>query len=376
MTAPNLNIGIIIPGFSASEDDWCIPVYLDYVRVLSQQHNVRVFPIRYPYTKQPYQVYNSHVFPTGGGSYTRGLRRWKMLYRTLKAIKKQHEQHPFDVLHAIWADETGFIANWAGKRLNIPTVVTIAGGELVGFDDIAYGLQNGRISRWLVLRALMGASVIIAPSDYIKDLALDFLPPQKYAAIQTIPLGVDTDLFKPPEPDLDWRPREYLHVASLNLVKDQALLLRLVAKLPNATLDIVGDGPCRSELESLANQLGIDDRVVFHGEVPHHRLSAYYQEARYLLITSRHEAFCMAAIEALACGTGVIGSATGILPEIGLTAPVGDLDALQHAIVHRTRKRGQIQRKRNRLLAEQVYSIQQMVKNMEAVYQSLMPAGE
>jgi glycosyltransferase involved in cell wall biosynthesis len=146
-----------------------------------------------------------------------------------------------------------------------------------------------------------------------------------------------------------------------------------VATLPNATLDIVGDGPLRSELETLSHQLRIEDRVVFHGEMSHEKLPAFYQEARYLLMTSRHEAFCMTAIEAIACGTGVIGTATGILPEVGLTAPIGDMDALQHAIVHRIRKRGQIQRKRNRLLAEQVYSIRQMVKNMEAVYQSMVP---
>jgi glycosyltransferase involved in cell wall biosynthesis len=295
-----------------------------------------------------------------------------MLYQTLRRIEAQHRERPFDVLHAIWADETGFISNWAGKRLNVPTVVTIAGGELVGFDDIGYGLQSGRISRWLVRQALMGAAMIIAPSEYTQKLALDFLPTQKHNTIQMIPLGVDTELFTPPEPDLDWRPREYLHVGSLNAVKDQGLLLRLVATLPNATLDIVGDGPRRSELEALTHKLRIEDRVVFHGEVAHEKLPAYYQEARYLLMTSRHEAFCMAAIEAIACGTGVIGTATGILPEVGLTAPVGDIDALQHAIVHRIRKRGQIQRKRNRLLAEQIYSIRQMVNNMEAVYRSLV----
>lgn len=369
MTA--LNIGIVIPGFSASEDDWCIPVYLNYVRLLAEHHNVRVFPLRYPYTQEIYQVYKAQVIPIGGGSYTRGLGRWRMLYRTLQRIEKEHHKAPFDVLHAIWADETGFISNWAGKRLGIPTVVTVAGGELVQFDDIGYGLQGGRISRWLVKRALLGASVIVTPSIYVQNLAKEDLPAEKHSAIQMIPLGVDTDLFKPPDPDLDWRPREYLHVASLNPIKDQKTLLRLVAKLPNATLDIVGDGALLSELENLVQELGIGDRVVFHGAVPHHLLPAFYQEARFLLMTSRHEAFCMAAIEALACGTGVIGTATGVLPEIGLTAPVGDIKALQEVIVHRVRKRGQIQRKRNRLLAEQVYSIEQMVENMEAVYQSL-----
>ena len=48
-----MNIGILIPGFSASESDWCIPVYLNLVRELAKHHHVRVFPIRYPHTDKP-----------------------------------------------------------------------------------------------------------------------------------------------------------------------------------------------------------------------------------------------------------------------------------------------------------------------------------
>jgi glycosyltransferase involved in cell wall biosynthesis len=364
-----MRIGIIIPGFSADENDWCIPVYLNLVRHLASAHDVRVFPIRYPYTQTPYRVYDAEVLPTGGGSYTRGLARWRMLRQTLALIEAQHAVRPFEALHAIWADETGAVANWAGRRLDVPTVVSIAGGELVDFPEQAYGLQAGRVTRRLVREALLGATRLVAPCDYSARLAVEKLPPQHAEALRTVPLGVDTELFKPPAQELDWRPREYLHVGSLVPVKDQASLLHLVATLPNATLDIVGDGPLFAELEALTHTLGIADRVVFHGAVAHDRLPAYYQEARILLITSRHEAFCMAAIEALACGAGVIGTAVGVLPELGPAAPAGDLKALQQLVLGRVRKHGHLQRARYRWLVESAYTVQHMVDGLLAVYE-------
>lgn len=364
-----MQIGILIPGFSADESDWCIPVYLNLVRELARHHQVRVFPIRYPYSQVPYTVYNALVLPTGGGSYTRGLARWRMLRRTLALIEAQHAIRPFDVLHAIWADETGAVANWAGEKLGIPSVVSLAGGELVGFSDIDYGLQNGRITRRLVDQALMKATRIVAPCDYSVLMALDKLPPERHAALCKVPLGVDTELFKPPAQELDWRPREFLHVGSLVPIKDQATMLRLIAKLPNSTLDIVGDGPLYPELEALTQSLGIADRVVFHGAVAHEKLPAYYQEARFLLMTSRHEAFCMAAIEALACGAGVIGTAVGVLPEVGMTASVGDVAGLQEIVIGRTRKHAQLQRARHRMLVETSYTVKHMAEGLVEVYE-------
>lgn len=367
-----MNIGIVLPGFSASEDDWCIPVYLDLVRMLAQEYhqNVRVFPIRYPYKRTPYTVYQAQVFPTGGGSYTRGWWRWSMLRRTQRLIEAQHARQPFDVLHAIWADETGALVNRIGERLGIPTVVSIAGGELVGYDDIRYGLQLGYISRKLVQYALLHATRIVAPCDYTYKLAINCLPSDRHKRVQIAPLGVDTTLFRPP-PEHAIRTHDYLNVASLNPIKDQVTLLKLMAQLPTATLDIVGDGPLRPQLEALARSLGIAERVYFHGSVPHHELPHFYQRSRFLVMTSRHEAFCMAAIEALACGAGVVGTAVGVLPEVGLTAPVGDVQALQRAIISRPRKKGYVQRGRFRLMAEHVYSLKQMTEGLLSVYESV-----
>jgi glycosyltransferase involved in cell wall biosynthesis len=373
-----MNIGILIPGFSADEHDWCIPVYLDLVRELAKNYHVRVFPIRYPHTTFPYEVYGALVFPFDGGSYTSGIRRWQMLWGVEQNIKGHHQVLRFDVLHAIWADETGYIANRIGRQIGVPTVVSVAGGELVGFPEIKYGLQLGRVTSWLVYQSVKHATQLVAPSLYSAEMLHGYMTYHQLGntgRINHVPLGTNTDMFTLPDDPKAPRPREFLHVGSLIPVKRQDLLLELIAKMPGATLDIIGEGNLRVFLEKRAEVLGIADRVVFHGHVQHHDLPPFYQSARYLLMTSQHEAFCMAAIEAMACGAGVIGTGVGVLPEIGEVTPIGDMDRLLAKIVSRKRTATLESYTSRRELIKQSYSLKNMVDGLVKVYEQAIELG-
>src|SRR5437016_147481 len=57
-----MNVGILIPGFSANEQDWCIPVYLNLVSVLAQTDDVRVFALRYRPRWDEYAVYGARQY--------------------------------------------------------------------------------------------------------------------------------------------------------------------------------------------------------------------------------------------------------------------------------------------------------------------------
>lgn len=372
-----MNIGIVIPGFSANEQDWCIPVYLNLVRELSKNHYVRVFPIRYPFTSEPYEVYGAHVFPFGGGSHTARLKRWQILWQVERTLERHHQNRPFDVLHAIWADETGHIVNRVGQKLGVPTVVSIAGGELVGFKTINYGLQTGKVTRWLVHQAIKKATHIVAPCLYSARLAQAYAEFHGISDIREgerlsiIPLGVDTDLFSPPINPHAQRPIEFLHVASLSPIKRQDILLNLMAKMPTGHLDIVGEGRLKDYLFRLAKELKIEKRVTFHGAVPHDQLPHFYQRAQYLLMTSQHEAYCMAALEAFACGMGIIGSDVGLIPEIGMAAPFGDFEGFLKNIVGRHRNFTPEKLAAQCTLVSLAYSINNMVKGLETIYETV-----
>ncbi|MDQ7023949.1 MAG: glycosyltransferase [Anaerolineae bacterium] len=326
-----MNIGILTPGFSANSDDWALPFLQNLVDELSTEEDVRVIALRYPHQTQPYAINQVRVYPLGYGSDTRGLRRLQLWTATLRKIIGLHREKPFHVLHAIWADETGLLATWAGRLLNIPTVTSIAGGELVCFPEIGYGSQCSCFGRWIVGQALK-AKVVTVSGSHSRGLIQKAGYDLANDTIHTVIWGVDTEKFTP-EPSQKQEIR-LLHVGSLVGIKNQAMLLRAVARLENVELDIVGDGVLRPKLEKLARELDIAQRVHFHGSIPYPDMPQYYQRATLHIITSHNEFVPMATLEAAACAVPTISTKVGIVvdyPEMGLTVD-NDEVALAEAI--------------------------------------------
>ncbi len=372
-----MRVGIILPGFSSDENDWAIPVQLNLVRELAQHDEVRVLTLRYPHRRDLYTVFGAAVNSLGVGQ-VRGLGRLKLWADALQTLRRLHHEQPFDVLHAMWADETGLIAAWAGRWLGIPVVVSIAGGELVGFDDLGYGLQRSAFSRWIVGQALKGADRVIAACTYARNLISQAgyqIPADK---IRTITLGVDAEIFTLPKSNQPPTENRLIHAASLVGVKDQVTLLRALARLDETvTLDIIGTGTEEKHLRTLAAELDISHRVHFLGKVEHLDLPAHYQQAALNILCSSHEGLGMVTLEAAACGIPTVGTAVGILPDypdLGISVPVGDAAALAHAInellndKQKRIDRGQSARK----LVEERFTIQETVRQFRALYAELI----
>ena len=365
-----MNIGILLPGFSADETDWAIPVQLNLVREMAKHDHVRVLALRYPHRRDTYPIHGATVTSLGVGQ-VRGLQRLALWLDALRTLRRLHQEKPFDVLHAMWADETGLIAAWAGRLLRVPVVVSVAGGELVGLDDIGYGLQRGAFSRWIVREALTGANRVVVACSYARCL----LPPDILAdKVRTITLGVDADIFRPSYTPPN--PNRLVHAASLVQVKDQATLLRALARLENVELDILGTGPEQARLEALGHELGIAQRVNFVGAVQHLDTPPYYQRAALNVLASRHEGLGMVTLEAAACGVPTISTNVGLLPDeptLGIAVPVGDDAALASAIhdLLQNASRRQAFGQSARETALQRYTIQNTVEQFQVLYRSL-----
>lgn len=166
--------------------------------------------------------------------------------------------------------------------------------------------------------------------------------------IQIIENGIEVDRYSPPadralaraDVGLDPDRRYIIHVARHHPVKDQATLLRsfaaVVPELPRVDLLLVGDGPLRGELEDLAVQLRIPERVKFLGlrdDIPD-----LMRAADVFTLTSLSEAASLTLLEAMASGLPVVVSAVGGNPEIvrhereGLLFPRGDVAACAAAL--------------------------------------------
>ncbi|CAG0986554.1 D-inositol 3-phosphate glycosyltransferase [Anaerolineae bacterium] len=120
--------------------------------------------------------------------------------------------------------------------------------------------------------------------------------------------------------------------------KGQATLLRAVSLLrpdfPKLRCVFIGEGPSRTEYESLSSTWGVNDICSFEGLQPPRKVLDFMQQAPFTVVPSLSEAFGMVAVESFAVGTPVIASNVGGLPEIvrdgvdGFLVPANDPQVL------------------------------------------------
>jgi glycosyltransferase involved in cell wall biosynthesis len=156
-----------------------------------------------------------------------------------------------------------------------------------------------------------------------------------------IPLGVDTRVFTPPPQAPDGSSRRLLNVASLNPVKDHRTLIdafRVVAdRFHDVRLDLVGEDTMEGAVQEAVRRNALDSRVRFHAFVPTEELAALYRQAHLFVLSSRHEAAGVVALEAAAARVPVVGTAVGYVadwsPAAARAVPPADPAALAQAIV-------------------------------------------
>ncbi len=186
-----------------------------------------------------------------------------------------------------------------------------------------------RLKRW----ALRFADGSISVSQAIAN---DLATPS-----EVIPDAYQDHLFRTLVPELP-RDVELAFVGRLVSDKGVDLLLEALARIAAGgsppRLTIVGDGPERQALEQLARDRGLSGRVDFLGIQTGETLVRTLNRHQILVVPSRYdEPFGIVALEGIACGCAVIGTAGGGLPEAigpcGRVVPNRDVTALAQAIV-------------------------------------------
>ncbi len=367
-----MRIGLVLPGFSASENDWCIPALLNYVRALAERVEVEVFALRYPLRRDVYRIGKATVQSLGWGQ-QRGIRSAALLASAVRLIARSHRQKKFDLLHAFWADEPGAVAAWFSDR--VPIVISLAGGELIDLPQIEYGLFRHFHARYLIGWALRRASVVTAGSKYLAEIARSRLT----QALVT-PLGVDLAMWRSqPLPD---QAITLLSVASLEPVKGHEILLhafrQVVDRFPAARLKIAGDGSLKTALENRARELDLINQVEFCGKLAHHHLPELYRSATIFVQSSLYESQGMALLEAAASGLPLVGTQVGTLaelaPDAAVAVAVGDSEELAEAIISLLRdpQRAASLGRAARARVEREYGLDRTVERFMALYRSLI----
>ncbi|MGN2253871.1 glycosyltransferase family 4 protein [Frateuria sp. GZRe12] len=323
-----MKLALVVPGgVDRSGESRVIPALLALIKRLAQAHEVHVFALRQEAAPATWPLAGATVHNIGDG-----WQRW----RAFRTIAAEHRRAPFDRVHAIFSGRCGQVAAAAGLWLHCPTLVHVAGGELVALRDIHYGGRlnwRGRLSEAIVLRCADQVTAASAPAiDSLRTLGIQ---------AQRVPLGVDLTTWPPQSPRRRGPgPARLLHVASLNRVKDQPTLLRALAELAKRgvdfRMDIVGVDTLDGEMQRLATQLGLDEHVRFLGFRTQRELHPLMSAAHLLVMSSRHETGPLVFLEAAIAGVPTAGTVVGHLaewaPAAALATPIGDGMALADAI--------------------------------------------
>ena len=228
------------------------------------------------------------------------------------------EGFDFDVIDAHYYYPDGvaaaLLARWFGK----PLTVTARGSDV---NLIGRHALPRRFMQWASRVASASIGVSQALVDRMHELGLDS---RLQLALRN---GVDLTRFKADGDPQALRARLgiagqplLLSVGNLVPLKGHDLVIEALSLLRERALDarlcIIGTGPLRAELEALAERKGLSAQVRFMGALPQDELAAWYGAADMLVLASEREGWPNVLLESMACGTPVVATAVGGIPEI------------------------------------------------------------
>ena len=211
----------------------------------------------------------------------------------------------------------GLISKWTGK----PFLVTARGSDLNLLPEFPR-------QRQLILETAKAAAASIGVSQALVERLADLGGDRE--KIFFFRNGVDLERFKPEEKKLARQKLgladhpTILSVGHLVELKGHHIAVEALRLLPDETcLIIVGSGPEKEALEQLAARLDLSHRVRLVGQIPNDELKWLLSAADALALCSSREGWPNVLLESLACGTPVIATNVGGVPEIVTTLTAG-----------------------------------------------------
>jgi glycosyltransferase involved in cell wall biosynthesis len=161
------------------------------------------------------------------------------------------------------------------------------------------------------------------------------------AGVRVIPVGIDPDVFTPPASPAARDADHVVVTTSADVpLKGLVHLLEALAKLRterDVRLTVVGTARPGGLAATALDRLGLAGAVTFTGPIPTEELVRLLQRATVVAVPSLYEGFSLPAIEAMACGTPLVTTDGGALPEVvgthaGVTVPAGDVGRLAEGL--------------------------------------------
>jgi glycosyltransferase involved in cell wall biosynthesis len=317
----------VLPGGSDTGVEIAIRQLLSAIVHLESPHAFEVYARKDSASHIPkHPNVNTHVSPVAS------LGRSARIIWQQTVLPASLHFRPVDVYHA-----TGYVAS---PLLPVPTVLSVY--DMTALDNPDMTRKTNAMHYGLTIPAsIWMAQRVIVPTNYVKERVVSITGIAS-ERIEVISLGINKRFRKLEGEAIKERLESFaslvygkyiLSVGNLEPKKNLTTLLRSFGKLPKSLskdlkLVLVGsEGPEKKRLVKLASEMGIAEQVVFMGYVNDEILVALYNQAELLAYPSFDEGFGFPPLEAMACGTPVIVSNAGALPEtVGDAAILCDPD--------------------------------------------------
>ena len=248
------------------------------------------------------------------------------------------EQFKPDIIHAqhLW------VTPYAAMKSGVPYIITVHGTDLMGY-------KNDKRYHKYAIEAASHAKKIITISRQVHNDTLELydIPEDKLALN---PNGFDNDIFKIKDTDKltlkkKFRLERYSKIVSfvgkftdfkgIDVLINAAKLV--TEKIPGIAFALAGDGALRKDMELLGLELALNN-IHFLGHQDQNSVADLYNLAEVSVVPSRIEPFGLVAIEALACGTPVVATNAGGLPDfindkVGRLVQMENVEKLAEAII-------------------------------------------
>ena len=269
------------------------------------------------------------------------------LFATL-SLWREVSRHKADVIYAQWLLPGGFVGAAVSRLTGVPLVVHVHGSDV-------FVAERQRFARPVVRFTLRSCCHLIACSGDLACRVVNLGMPGERVSV--VPYGVDVERYEPDHgsarmlrPTLKIADGQHLIMAMGRLVykKGFSYLIKampgVLARFPDSTLLIAGEGDLGTELELLAESLGVRQQVVFAGHVAWDQTPAYLALADLFVLPSvldqagNVDGLPNALLEAMASGCAIVASEVAGVPDVlidgqnGLLVPPKDADTLAGAI--------------------------------------------
>lgn len=268
---------------------------------------------------------------------------------SLPLLRRLKREFGFDLIDAHFIYPDGVAARWLSRWLGRPYTITLR-GSLTRFAD-------SRLHRRQIDRALNDAARVFSVADALRQDAIDW--GQSPDHVQVIGNGADLARFHPEDRTQARRrlglPEQARLLISVGGLTERKGFHRVIATLPELLQQhpdlhfvIAGgatpEGNNEHELRQQVQELGLEGRVWFLGQVAPDELRLVYSAGDLFVLATRFEGWANVFLEASACGLPIVTTRVGGNAEVvnsekvGLVVPFGDHDALRDALLEALRR--------------------------------------